>query len=110
MEKGQGQPASNAPVVLEIVSFWRSCPLSEPPFVHPQDLPMLRHRAADLLGLPPTNLDRFITSARFGNPPSFALVLRDALLKCGTNNPSANNFCAKCGTALTNSAQNAKPK
>jgi hypothetical protein len=71
---------------------------------------MLRHRAADLLGLPPTNLDRFITSARFGNPPSFALVLGDALLKCGTNNPSANNFCAKCGTALTNSAQNAKPK
>src|ERR1700687_3362891 len=21
--------------------------------------------------------------------------------KCGTNNPSANNFCAKCGNALT---------
>ena len=21
--------------------------------------------------------------------------------KCGTNNPSANNFCAKCGSALT---------
>jgi hypothetical protein len=67
MEKGEGQPASTAPAVPEIVSFWRSCPLSEPPFVHPQDLSTLRHHSADLLGLPPTNLDQFVTSPRFGN-------------------------------------------
>src|ERR1700736_7001164 len=32
---------------------------------------------------------------------SFASVGRPMrCLKCGTNNPSTNNFCAKCGSAL----------
>jgi hypothetical protein len=51
--------------VPEIVKFWKGLSLSAPPFVHPQDLPALKTRAADLLEEPPTNLRRFIASRRF---------------------------------------------
>ena len=51
--------------VPEIVEFWKGWSLSGPPFVHPQDLPALKTRAAELLEEPPTNLRRFIASKRF---------------------------------------------
>jgi hypothetical protein len=52
---------------LEIVRFWAECSLEEPPFVHPKDLATIQHYQPEVLGLPPTNFEKFIASRRFGD-------------------------------------------
>ncbi len=53
--------------MLDIVKFWRACPIGKPPFVHPDDLPALRRRDGDLLNAPAANFRQFVAGQRFGN-------------------------------------------
>jgi hypothetical protein len=51
---------------VEIVEFWRACQLDKPPFVHPDDAPVLRSRFGDLTKDLPHDFDEFVASSRFG--------------------------------------------
>lgn len=42
-------------------------PLGKPPFIHPEDLPVVQHHAAELLTEPPANFRQFLASKRFGD-------------------------------------------
>jgi hypothetical protein len=52
---------------VEIARFWRACPLDKPPFVHPEDLPILRKYDPAVMKLPRENFRRFIFGFRFGD-------------------------------------------
>lgn len=58
---------SRASSQLEIVEFWRAMPLKKPPFIHPQDLPVLLQQAPESLKIPPADFSQFIASKRFGH-------------------------------------------
>jgi hypothetical protein len=51
---------------LEIVEFWKACQLEKPPFVHPEDAPVLKSRFGDLSKDLPGSFKEFVASARFG--------------------------------------------
>jgi hypothetical protein len=49
----------------ELIKFWRKCDLA-PPFVNPEDLPVLKQKANRLIDAAPLNFDSFVLSGRFG--------------------------------------------
>jgi hypothetical protein len=51
---------------VEIVEFWGGCQLDKPPFVHPDDVPVLKSRFGDLAKDLARSFDDFVASARFG--------------------------------------------
>lgn len=51
-----------------MVKFWRACPLTCPPFIHPEDLPILGRNASGLLTHPAAHFQQFLAGPRFGDP------------------------------------------
>ena len=51
---------------LEFVEFWKACQLEKPPFVHPEDAPVLKSRFGDLSKDLPNSFKEFVASVRFG--------------------------------------------
>jgi hypothetical protein len=58
-----------------LVSFWRKFDVEKPPFVHPEDLPVLRQKDRWLKNGDPVDFDTFIASTRFGDPEDIRLHL-----------------------------------
>jgi hypothetical protein len=52
--------------LLEIVRFWKSRSLNGPPFVHPNDLPVLVQLTRNMTRPQKLDFRRFIASERFG--------------------------------------------
>ncbi len=50
----------------ELIDFWRRCRPVEPPFAHPEDLPVLRKMRGRFIDEETTNFDNFIGGPRFG--------------------------------------------
>lgn len=51
----------------ELINFWRRCPLTKPPFVHPDDLPILRSKYRKFCDEETANFQKFIGGSRFGD-------------------------------------------
>ena len=51
-----------------MVKFWRACPLAGPPFVHPEDIPILGPSASGFLAHRDTHFRQFLAGPRFGDP------------------------------------------
>ncbi len=49
-----------------LIKFWQRCRLVEPPFAHPEDLPVLRQKGGRFIDVETTNFDTFIAGPRFG--------------------------------------------
>jgi hypothetical protein len=50
----------------ELIKFWQRCRLVEPPFAHPDDLPILQQKGGRLIDVETTNFDTFVAGSRFG--------------------------------------------
>jgi hypothetical protein len=51
----------------ELVAFWRRCQLAKPPFVHPDDYPVLRRNGGRHIDADPKDFAGFIVSPKFGD-------------------------------------------
>jgi hypothetical protein len=51
----------------ELIKFWQGCKLDAPPFVHPEDLSILRRKYGRLIDAESVNFDAFIAGPRFGD-------------------------------------------
>jgi len=58
-----------------LVEFWRECPLDKPPYIHPEDLPILREKARWLDANDPLTFEHYLQSNRFGSPDDNRLHL-----------------------------------
>ena len=51
----------------DLIKFWRRCSLTEPPFAHPDDWPILRKLQGRYIDEEPKDFQRFVSSSRFGD-------------------------------------------
>jgi hypothetical protein len=56
----------NATYVDDLIRFWRRCDLTEPPFAHPDDWPVLRRYGGRYIDAEPKDFAEFVSSPRFG--------------------------------------------
>lgn len=62
---------------IELVDFWRRCPLDAPPYTHPEDQSVLKQVSDQSPDVTPRDFDEFLVSPRFGafNDHRFQLSL-----------------------------------
>jgi hypothetical protein len=51
----------------DLIKFWQRCNLTEPPFAHPDDWPVLRERGARYIDEEPKDFSAFVSCSRFGD-------------------------------------------
>jgi hypothetical protein len=54
-------------VLSDLINFWQRCNLCEPPFAHPDDLPILQRYGGQYIDEKPKDFEAFISSLRFGD-------------------------------------------
>jgi hypothetical protein len=53
--------------VTDLISFWQRCDLAGPPFVHPDDRPVLQKYGRQYIDDEPKDFAAFVSSSRFGD-------------------------------------------
>lgn len=62
-------------MLQDLISFWNRCQLNAPPFVHADDLPILRENGRWSPETDPADFESYVSGSRFGDPEDDRLHL-----------------------------------